>query len=125
MANILTKQIMDHIVQKCAKDLVDASPGTKEASGVSSSSHLTERQAAMLSDILNKKGQAADRTSDRTSDRATDRNTDRTVKAMDLNAVAQARKGGQTKASKPVADKNSNVVHGRAVSLDELLGRLK
>jgi hypothetical protein len=117
MANILTKQIMDHIVQKCAKDLVDASPAKNATTKVSSSSHLTERHAAMLSELLNKKGH--------TTDRASEKAADRTVRAMDLNTLTQARKGEQPKASQPAAVKNANVVHGRAVSLDELLGRLK
>ena len=114
MANILTKQIMDHIVQKCAKDLVDASPAKNATTKVSSSSHLTERHAAMLSELLNKKGQAADGGGDRNGRRT------------DLESLtSQSRVAAPSKTVEPASAKNANVVHGRAVSLDELLGRLK
>lgn len=111
MANILTKQIMDHIVQKCAKDLAEASPGAKAPMKVSSGSHLTERHAAMLSELLNKKGQAAESVNDRN------------VKGADIRTQARAVESSRT--AEPAGVRNANVVHGRAVSLDELLGRLK
>lgn len=114
MANILTKQIMDHIVQKCAKDLAESSPGVKSPARTSSGSHLTERHAAMLSELLNKKGQAADGGGDKNGRRT------------DLESLtSQSRVAAPSKSVEPASAKNANVVHGRAVSLDELLGRLK
>lgn len=111
MANILTKQIMDHIVQKCAKDLADHSHSAQAPMSVSAGSHLTERHAAMLSELLNKKGQVTFSASDQD------------YKKSERRPVTGTSE--QVKVSEPAKTKNINVVHGRAVSLDELLGRLK
>lgn len=113
MANILTKQIMDHIVQKCAKGLADASPAVKTSAAGASGNHLTERHAALLSDLLNKKGQGAERT------------PDRGVKGSLPEIKAQAKSSVQSKPEANAGPRGSSAVHGRAVSLDELLGRLK
>ena len=113
MANILTKQIMDHIVQKCAKGLADAAPASRQTEAGASGTHLTERHAALLSDLLNKKGQGAERT------------PDRGVKGSLPEIKAQAKSGVQVKTEANTGPRGASAVHGRAVSLDELLGRLK
>lgn len=138
MANVLTKQIMNHIVQKCAKEFPDATHSTNLPLTGSSNPHLTGRQAALLSDLLNKKGQTDSEPAGKATyvygrSANTQNFSARSGSARDvsernkstLNGSAQRESTQVSYGQALTKAKSGTAVQGRAVSLDELLGRLK
>jgi hypothetical protein len=138
MANVLTKQIMNHIVQKCAKEFPDAAHSTNLPLTGSSNAHLTDRQAALLSDLLNKKGQTDSETAGKATSAygrsASVQNfsarsgSARDVSDRNKSALSGSAQRESTHVSYGQAltkAKSGTAVQGRAVPLDELIGRLK
>lgn len=116
MANVMTKQIMNHIVQKCAKATSDTTQKTHAPSPVSSNANLTDRQAALLSELLNKRGQVT------YSPQGNSPSASGYSEINRANETASASKMTPAQRTKVL---NASAAHGRTVSLDELLGRLK